>query len=294
MKKWFSLSALLLLLSCLTACGTQPETPVDSGLSQPEFDSTATEPVQDAVDSGLELSGLSVRITCGDQSAVFQLYDTEAARGLYEQLPLELEAENFGQAQWMFYPPEKLAVTDEEAYHDGKKGELSYYAPWGDVFILYEDFHSGDEMHRLGICTEGLDCLAEMSGTLLIEREDAQTAGSMRVTIGDSAFTASLADNSSAQALAELLREGPLTIDMRDYGNMEKVGPIGQSLPKNDEQITTGPGDIILYLGNSLVIYYDTNFWDFTRIGKIDDVTQEELLAAMGTGNVTVTFELME
>ena len=79
----------------------------------------------------------------------------------------------------------------------------------------------------------------------------------------------------------------------RDYGNMEKVGSIGTGLPRNDEQITTGAGDIILYQGNSLVIYYDTNSWNFTRIGKIDGVTKEELLEAFGAGNVTVTFSLL-
>ena len=79
---------------------------------------------------------------------------------------------------------------------------------------------------------------------------------------------------------------------MRDYASMEKVGPIGTSLPTNDEQISTGAGDIILYQGNSLVIYYDTNSWNFTRIGKIEDVTREELLAALGSSDVTVTFSL--
>lgn len=116
----------------------------------------------------------------------------------------------------------------------------------------------------------------------------------MRITVGDRVFTAVLADNSSADALKEILMAGPLTIDMSDYGNMEKVGPIGQSLPTNDEQITTGPGDIILYMGNSLVIYYDTNSWNFTRLGKIQDVTQAELKEILGGGNVTVTLSLEE
>lgn len=114
----------------------------------------------------------------------------------------------------------------------------------------------------------------------------------MKITAGDYTFTAVLADNSSAEALKELLAEGSLTIDMSDYASMEKVGPIGMSLPANDEQISTGAGDIILYQGNSLVIYYDTNSWNFTRIGKIEDVTQEELLEALGSGDVTVTFSL--
>ncbi len=61
---------------------------------------------------------------------------------------------------------------------------------------------------------------------------------------------------------------------MHDYGNFEKVGPLGTDLPRNDEQITTEPGDLILYQGNSFVIYYDTNSWNFTRIGKINNATQ--------------------
>ena len=73
---------------------------------------------------------------------------------------------------------------------------------------------------------------------------------------------------------------------------MEKVGSLGFSLPRNDRQTTTGPGDIILYLGNHLVIYYDTNSWNFTRIGKIDNATQAELKAALGKGDVKVTLSL--
>ncbi len=115
---------------------------------------------------------------------------------------------------------------------------------------------------------------------------------SMKITAGNATFTATLAENSSVEALKELLAEGPLTIDMHDYANMEKVGPIGKNLPTNDEQISTGAGDIILYQGNSLVIYYDTNSWNFTRIGKIEGVTGEELLDAFGEGDVTVTFTL--
>lgn len=114
----------------------------------------------------------------------------------------------------------------------------------------------------------------------------------MKITAGNTTFTATLADNSSVEALKELLAEGPLTISMSDYAGMEKVGPIGTSLPRNDEQISTGAGDIILYQGNSLVIYYDTNSWNFTRIGKIEGVMGEELLEAFGNGDVTVTFSL--
>lgn len=131
-------------------------------------------------------------------------------------------------------------------------------------------------------------------GILQKNEEEEPMADQINITAGNTIFTATLANNSSAEALKELLGQGPLTINMRDYANMEKVGPIGTSLPTNDEHIVTEAGDIILYQGNSLVIYYDTNTWNFTRIGKIEGVKKEQLLAAMGNGDVTVTVELVQ
>ena len=105
-------------------------------------------------------------------------------------------------------------------------------------------------------------------------------------------FTASFEDNSSAEAFADLLKEGPLTLSLHDYGSFEKVGPLGTDLPTNDAQITTQPGDVILYQGNQVTIYYDTNTWSFTRLARIDGVTRDDLLAAFGEDDVEVTFEL--
>lgn len=114
----------------------------------------------------------------------------------------------------------------------------------------------------------------------------------LMLTIGETELTATLEDNSSTQALIELLMDGPLTIEMHDYGSMEKVGPIGQDLPRNDESITAEAGDLILYQGNSFVIYYAPNSWDFTRLGKLNDITSEDLREILGNGNVTVVLSL--
>ena len=111
---------------------------------------------------------------------------------------------------------------------------------------------------------------------------------------GKSELTATLADNSSATAFYELLKKGPLTVDMHDYGSFEKVGSLGTTLPRNDTQITTTAGDIILYQGNQITIYYDTNSWNFTRLGKVDGVTQVELKKILGKGDVTAVFSVME
>ena len=114
----------------------------------------------------------------------------------------------------------------------------------------------------------------------------------LNITVNGTTLTATLADNSSAQALRELLAAGPRTIQMSDYDNMEKVGPLGQSLPTNNEQINTQAGDIILYQGNQIVIYYDTNSWNFTRLGKINGVTAQGLRNILGSGDVSVVLSL--
>lgn len=116
----------------------------------------------------------------------------------------------------------------------------------------------------------------------------------MNIQIGNTVLTATLANNSSAEALKEELLAGPITINMRDYGSMEKVGQLGMSLPRNDQQITTEAGDIILYQGSALVIYYAPNSWNFTRLGKIDNVTAGELREILGSGNVTITLSLAQ
>ncbi len=110
---------------------------------------------------------------------------------------------------------------------------------------------------------------------------------------GSHTLTAKLADNSSATAFYELLGKAPVTIEMHDYGSFEKVGSLGTSLPRNDTQITTQAGDIILYQGNQITIYYDTNSWNFTRLGKVNGVTQAELKQILGKGDVTAVFEIL-
>lgn len=109
----------------------------------------------------------------------------------------------------------------------------------------------------------------------------------INIQIGENVLTATLVENSSAEALFAMLEAGPLTIHMNDYAGMEKVGSIGKQLPTNDQHIKAKPCDLILYLGDSLVIYYESNSWNFTRLGRIEGVTQQELKMILGRGDVT-------
>lgn len=116
----------------------------------------------------------------------------------------------------------------------------------------------------------------------------------IKLEIDNYELTATLVDNSSTQALIEKLKESDITINMNDYGNMEKVGQLDFSLPRNDQNITTESGDLILYQGNNFVIYYDTNNWSLTKLGKIDNIDKQQLKNILGSGSVVVTLSLDE
>ena len=110
--------------------------------------------------------------------------------------------------------------------------------------------------------------------------------------VGDETLIIKPEDNSSAEALIELLKRGDIAVAMHDYGGFEKVGSLGASIPTNDERITTEPGDLILYQGNQITIYYDTNTWNFTRLGKVQDLTSEQIHKVLGDGDPVVVFSL--
>lgn len=114
----------------------------------------------------------------------------------------------------------------------------------------------------------------------------------IQIKVKDEILDVKLEDNSSAIALVEKLKNGNITIQTHDYGNFEKVGSLGFILPTNDTRITTEPGDLILYQGNQITLYYDTNTWDFTKLGKVQNVSPEELKNILGDGDATLTFML--
>ena len=121
-----------------------------------------------------------------------------------------------------------------------------------------------------------------------VEEENSEMQ--MNVQVGGSTFTATLEENEAVDALVEMMEQGPVTIQMSDYSGFEKVGPLGTSLPTSNQQTTTQAGDIVLYQGNQIVMFYGSNSWSYTRLGHIDDLTGWE--EALGSGDVTVTFSL--
>ena len=113
----------------------------------------------------------------------------------------------------------------------------------------------------------------------------------MKMTINDTEVTVEWVDNESVKALAERVAEGTLTMQLSAYGGFEQVGAIGETLPSSDVQTVTKPGDIVLYSGNQMVIFYGSNSWSYTMLGKITDKTEAELEELLGVNEVTVVLE---
>lgn len=180
----------------------------------------------------------------------------------------------------------KVAALTEEASQVSipvRKGEPALLAAINQAI---EELAAEGELSRLSQKYFGSD----ISGTAASDGNE--EAMYIYAHAGDYTLEITPENNTSAEAFRALLANGPLTIEMSDYGNFEKVGSIGTALPTNDQPVTTTPGDVILYQGNSITLYYDVNTWNFTRLGRIEGATRESMLNALGNGDVTVVFSL--
>ena len=111
----------------------------------------------------------------------------------------------------------------------------------------------------------------------------------MIMKIGDTKVNVEWEDNQAVEALRDMAKDGDITIQMSMYGGFEQVGSIGQSLPRDDKQTTTSSGDIVLYSGNQMVVFYGSNSWSYTRLGHISDKDEAEMADLLSNGDVTIT-----
>lgn len=114
----------------------------------------------------------------------------------------------------------------------------------------------------------------------------------IKIRINDALFDVKVENNSATQELIKTLENKNITINATDYGNFEKVGDLGFSLPTSDENINAQPGDIILYQGNQISLIYETHSWSYTKIGKIENIDSNNLKKTLGGGNVTLVLSL--
>ena len=117
--------------------------------------------------------------------------------------------------------------------------------------------------------------------------EQKQTELTMQ--IGETKVDVQWEDNESVMALRELAKDKPLTVQMSKYGGFEQVGSLGSELPSDDVQTQTEAGDIVLYSGSKIVVFYGSNSWEYTRLGRITDKSAEELTELLGGDDITLT-----
>jgi len=114
----------------------------------------------------------------------------------------------------------------------------------------------------------------------------------VKVKINDEVFDVKLENNSATQDLIKELKKGNITVNASEYGGFEKVGDLGFSLPTSDENIGTSPGDIVLYQGDKISLFYGSHSWSYTKLGKLDNVDSNKLKEVLGSGDVTLEFTL--
>ena len=116
----------------------------------------------------------------------------------------------------------------------------------------------------------------------------------MYITIGEETHTVTMEDNVGTRALIAALQTENIVYIAHDYGNFEKVGYIGQSFPTDNHQTTTSAGDLVLYGGDNICIFYGSNSWSYTRIGKLDGLSADEVrrFVKAGEGEVSITLSL--
>ena len=132
----------------------------------------------------------------------------------------------------------------------------------------------------------------EISNNTITENKSDESMNTVYIKINNNVLNIGLEDNSATIELKERLKNGDIVVNAHEYGGFEKVGDLGFSLTREDTNITTSAGDIVLYQGNQISLFYNSNSWSYTKLGKIQNISSSELESILGNGDVTITFTL--
>ena len=238
-------------------------------------------------------NGTKILLHFGDTVIPGVLNDSETAQALIAKLPYTQHMSRYSHD--FCGVTEDLPYNEEEEHYGWLNGDIDYAIDAPYFTILFEDQDAskiyGSQVN-IGVITCPLADIADLKGSydVLIELDESEEeeASMMQMKINDTPVTVAWEDNESVAALKDLAMNG-LTIQMSMYGGFEQVGSIGRRLPSSNVQTSTSSGDIVLYSGNQLVVFYGSNSWAYTRLGHITDKTPEEMQALLSNGDVTIT-----
>ena len=241
-------------------------------------------------------NGTKILLHFGDTVIPGVLNDSETAQALIAKLPYTQHMSRYSHD--FCGVTEDLPYHEEEEHYGWLNGDIDYATDAPYFTILFEDQDESEiygSQVNIGVITCPLAEIAALNGSydVLIELDesDEENESQMQMKINDTPVTVAWENNESVSALAELAANG-LTIQMSMYGGFEQVGSIGQRLPSQDKQTTTSSGDIVLYSSSQLVVFYGSNSWAYTRLGKITDKTPNEMKELLGNGDVTITLTI--
>lgn len=343
MRKTLCLFSCLLLGIIMTACGREEEsqTQTDSAAVSERVETESSEQPENIASDKSDDIDKQIQITTQEGNViVFRLNDSPAADSLYNQLPLSVEINDYGEDEKIFYPPEKLNSNDTPMA-EGPAGTLSYFDPWGNVAVFTGECGGASGLYELGEAVLGIRYIAELAGEIQIEaartmvyentevekktepqikpsdgfeiaseeamndslqkpvmeqtnetNSEDNTVTKMNVQVGNITFLATLENNTAVNEFVQMMQKAPIVLNMSDYSGFEKVGTLGTNFTTSNSQTNTQAGDIVLYNGNQIVIFYDSHSWSYTRLGKIDDLSG--WAEALGKSDVQVTFSVLE
>ena len=241
-------------------------------------------------------NGTKILLHFGDTVIPGVLNDSETAQALIAKLPYTQHMSRYSHD--FCGVTEDLPYNEEEEHYGWLNGDIDYATDAPYFTILFEDQDESEiygSQVNIGVITCPLSDIAALNGSydVLIELDESEEEEEpmMQMKINDTPVTVAWEDNESVSALKELAAND-LTIQMSMYGGFEQVGSIGQRLPSSDVQTSTSSGDIVLYSGNQLVVFYGSNSWAYTRLGHITDKTPEEMRTLLSNGDVTITISM--
>ena len=289
MKQTMSLllAILMLLSACLTASADTGRRAAKDGAQMQTDDPTMPTRLPPE-------NGTKILLHFGDTVIPGVLNDSETAQALIARLPCTQHMSRYSHD--FCGVTENLPYHEEEEHNGWLNGDIDYATDAPYFTILFEDQDKSESYGNqvnLGVITCPLAEIAALNGSydVLIELDESEAEPVMQMKINDTPVAVAWEDNESVAALKDLAQSG-LRIEMSMYGGFEQVGSIGRRLPSGDVQTSTSPGDIVLYSGNQLVVFYGSNSWAYTRLGHITDKTPEEMRELLGNGGVSVALAM--
>ena len=281
------LAVLMLLSACLSASAdTGRRTAKDGAQMQTDDPAMPTRLPPE--------NGTKILLHFGDTVIPGVLNDSETAQALIARLPCTQRMSRYSHD--FCGVTENLPYHEEDVHNGWLNGDIDYAVDAPYFTILFEDQDRSESFGNqvnLGVIACPLAEIAALNGSydVLIELDESEEKAVMQMKINDTPVAVAWEDNESVAALQELAQSG-LRIEMSMYGGFEQVGSIGRRLPSDDVQTSTSSGDIVLYSGNQLVVFYGSNSWAYTRLGHITDRTPEQMRELLGNGGVSVALAM--